>query len=539
MSDNASESEQQQQMQEIFICADVWLGIFDFLSPFDVGLKMALISDRLDVLVDVHFKSRKCFICADVWLEVFAFLDPFELGLKMALISDRLDVLVDVHFKSREWSLGLMEIRRAIFNPKKWSLSCLKFGVQLTEMAHKLSNALLNGLVNGCQFLKYRFQTNYVDQTVVEFLQRLCRLFNSSGTTVDIGTLYDQSSSWAIIWQKIWPLINDNICRFFVDFSQLDRLRQISPTVLRNCPKLRSINSDGFFPEFPADDSAGAFFCSSRGPNGITPRVDGLPKMRYINSLLKDIRRNKDLVRKLEGRHEELDDACRRDAEELNMIRRERELLVRDLELQSREHDMEEYERRRVPPQPILKHSASFPPNGSSSGGSNSINRVNFASPICTAKEYTPTNSTSLEVSGDRVPPPPRVMTGVQPVQQQKQHHQSGSGQHPPYLRRRAVSSPSRDGHASRHSRTPTPAPRVRAADVNREREQEQQRVAHEYRVPCTCSNGSRSIAADQHRRATTARRPAGGPPVSRRTAGTNPANASSIFQFVPFVPQR
>uniref|UniRef100_A0A183CC17 Serine/arginine repetitive matrix protein 2 n=1 Tax=Globodera pallida TaxID=36090 RepID=A0A183CC17_GLOPA len=262
-------------------------------------------------------------------------------------------------------------------------------------------------------------------------------------------------------------------------------------------------------------------------------------RRRYINSLLKDIRRNKDLARKLEGRHEELDDACRRDAEELSIIRRERELLVRELELQSREHDMEEYERRRVPPQPILKHSASFPPNGSSSGGCNNTNRVNFASPICTAKEYTPTNSTS----GDRVPPPPRVMTGVQPVQQQKQHHQSGS------LRSRTVSSPSRDGHASRRSRTPTPAPRVRAADVNREREQvnelrgvcfahfclcqEQQRVAHETEFR-DVQQRARSITADQRRRATTARRPAGGPPVSRRNAGTNPANASSIFQFVP-----
>uniref|UniRef100_A0A914GP55 Uncharacterized protein n=1 Tax=Globodera rostochiensis TaxID=31243 RepID=A0A914GP55_GLORO len=78
------------------------------------------------------------FICDDIWIGVFAFLDPFELGLKMALISDRLDVLVDVHLKLRKWSLGSMAIRRAIGGN----------GAQI----------ITNALVKGFQFLKDQFQ---------------------------------------------------------------------------------------------------------------------------------------------------------------------------------------------------------------------------------------------------------------------------------------------------------------------------------------------------------------------------------------------
>uniref|UniRef100_A0A183BIP2 Calpain catalytic domain-containing protein n=1 Tax=Globodera pallida TaxID=36090 RepID=A0A183BIP2_GLOPA len=230
MSSNANESEQQQQMEEIFICADVWLG-------------------------------------------VFAFLDPLELGLKFALISDRLDGLVDVHFKSREWSLGWLHILRAT-DGNGAQIVNKRSGEWLPIPQGPLPNKVIG--FEGIWI-------SYVDQTVIEFLQRIRRLFNSSGTNVDIGTSVNRSRCWKIIWQNIWPLVNDNICRFSLDSSQLDRLRQFSPAILRNCAKLRSIASfglpRGLFPEFPAVDNAAASSTQAVAKWLITRCEDGVPKM--------------------------------------------------------------------------------------------------------------------------------------------------------------------------------------------------------------------------------------------------------------------
>ncbi|KAI3411111.1 hypothetical protein GPALN_003195 [Globodera pallida] len=200
MSDSTSESEQQQQMEEIFICADVWLGIFDFLSPFDVGQKMALISDRLDVLVDVHLKSR-------------------------------------------EWSLGWLDICRAIGG-------------------------------NGAEIVISSGERQPIPQGPLP-------------TKVIGFKKIKISRSWEIIWQKIWPLVNDNICRFHLLFpSVLRRLRQFSPAILRNCANLRSIDSFGLFPEFPAEDHAAASSRQAVAKWLLTPRGDGLPKMLYCGRYL-------------------------------------------------------------------------------------------------------------------------------------------------------------------------------------------------------------------------------------------------------------
>uniref|UniRef100_A0A914GT50 F-box domain-containing protein n=1 Tax=Globodera rostochiensis TaxID=31243 RepID=A0A914GT50_GLORO len=311
MSDNASELEQQQQMEEIFICDDIWLEVF-VIRPFDVGLKMALISDRFDAFVDEHFKHffpniwnfykmsdneseakqkqqmKEIFICDDIWYEVFAFLDPFDVGLKMALISDRLDVLVDVHFKSREWSLGSIRIYSAKLSKcslSNWLRIRPAIGGDSAEMFNErfggrlpIPQELLPDKVIGYKELKIC----YINQTVIEFLQRIRRLFDASETTVIITSFDDQSRSWEIIRQNILPLVSGNICSFLhLEYPDVDGLRWFSPAVLRNCANLRSIHSSQFFPEFPAEDNAEASSGQALAKWLLTPRGDGLPKMLY------------------------------------------------------------------------------------------------------------------------------------------------------------------------------------------------------------------------------------------------------------------
>uniref|UniRef100_A0A914HZV8 Uncharacterized protein n=1 Tax=Globodera rostochiensis TaxID=31243 RepID=A0A914HZV8_GLORO len=200
--------------------------------------------------VRIARRRRTINVSNDVWLDVFRFVGRARLGEKVALLSVRFDALVDKFNEGTKFSIGQLEIQRASSGRKAAAIK-KRVGRKLVPQPFPQTQPP-DSIIGFTQI-----NISYIDNNVVSFLlHRIKHLFNTDITLwLNIGS--DQGRCWSVIKTLFWDLMANNCTSMLIDGTSVDVLRTfISPTVFRDCAKLRSIEifANDLLPDSPADD---------------------------------------------------------------------------------------------------------------------------------------------------------------------------------------------------------------------------------------------------------------------------------------------
>uniref|UniRef100_A0A914HDJ4 Peptidase C54 catalytic domain-containing protein n=1 Tax=Globodera rostochiensis TaxID=31243 RepID=A0A914HDJ4_GLORO len=218
---------------------------------------------------------RQIIICDDVWLSIFPFLGPAEVGLKLAMLSYRFDGLADTHFKTRKWTFGEMEILRPEGGVKRKDATIFKRIEHARVEWLPIQQGPPPGKLAGFNEITIR----YIDHTVIDFLRRFQHhLFN-----MDINLMLNiyGNRCCELVAQHVWPLFKSKVNKMELNSEILSKLcTHISPTVLRDCANLRSIRPPvSTVPCDLGDDHHEASGGQALAKWLHTPRDDGRPKV--------------------------------------------------------------------------------------------------------------------------------------------------------------------------------------------------------------------------------------------------------------------
>ncbi|KAL3102956.1 hypothetical protein niasHT_025864 [Heterodera trifolii] len=212
--------------------------------------------------------SRKIWICNDVWMDILPFFDYAQLGLDLALLSPRFDVLVDKHFNvTTELTIWRPIIIHYIESKLKVSV----------RHGHKFVHFPLpdRPLPN-----KIRFKSLYIhsiDHSVITFLRANKQIFDERGTKLELDVRPNEKL-WDDFVREIWPIFATNVRHLsFSNCHDLDHLwLHSSPSFLSNLDI--SIASDNLLPSAVAYDGPYATISQALSKWLHTPKKDGQPK---------------------------------------------------------------------------------------------------------------------------------------------------------------------------------------------------------------------------------------------------------------------
>ncbi|KAL3077085.1 hypothetical protein niasHT_035919 [Heterodera trifolii] len=216
--------------------------------------------------------AKAIFISADCWLCVFDLITPSQLGLGIAMISDRFDFYVDEHFKTRKRTLKFIRISSKIGEngTKKMKIVnyyCKSLPIPQIQLPRK---------VIGFE----RIDISYIDRNAIVFLRRFRPLFASRPINLIIDT-YDNDRILDFIFRNIWPMFGKNLHGLKLSATFFHHLRPFAPSILIDFPSLRFVNFyfDKLFTGFPCDDNAAASDGQAVAKWLFTPRPDNVPKV--------------------------------------------------------------------------------------------------------------------------------------------------------------------------------------------------------------------------------------------------------------------
>ncbi|KAL3098389.1 hypothetical protein niasHT_022753 [Heterodera trifolii] len=210
--------------------------------------------------------AKAIFISGDGWLCVFDLLAPSQLGLGIALVSHRFDFYVDEHFKTRRWAFKAMEIKAKFEADGTNGMEIVNYDGKPLPIPQKTMPKKVVGFKD--------ISIKYIDQNAIAFLQHFRQLFGSCPINLAIYTGGDRTLE--SFFRNIWPMIARTIRGMHLSEYTFSGLRQFVPSILNDCRSLRVVNSysDGFFAEFPCDDSANASNGQALAKWLFTPRLD-------------------------------------------------------------------------------------------------------------------------------------------------------------------------------------------------------------------------------------------------------------------------